>query len=60
MLELKDTDNDMLWICKALLAMEVFFLYPLKVEGNAEECGYSLEEYCSGQNRDWSKGSSYC
>lgn len=49
----------MLWIRKALLAMEVFFSYPLKVEGNAEECGYSVEEYCLGQNRDWSKGCSY-
>lgn len=57
MLELKDTENNMLWICKALLAMEVFFLYPLKVEGNAAEC--SLEEYCMEQNHGWSKGSSY-
>lgn len=38
MLELKDTENNILGIRKALLAMEVFFLYPLKVEGNAEEC----------------------
>lgn len=57
MLELKDTENNMLWICKALLAMEVFFLYPLKVEGNAAEC--SLQEYCMEQNHGWSKGSSY-
>lgn len=37
MLELKETENNMLWIRKALLAIEVFFLYPLKVEGNAAE-----------------------
>lgn len=36
MLELKDIENNMLWIRKAFLAMEVFFLYSLKVEGNAE------------------------
>lgn len=38
MLELKDVENNMLWIRKAFLDMEVFFLYPRKVEGNAEEC----------------------
>lgn len=57
MLELKDTENNMLWIRKALLAMEVFFLYPLKVEGNAVDC--SREEYCLEQNHDWGKGSGY-
>lgn len=35
MLELKDIENNMLWICKAFLAMEAFFLCPLKVEENA-------------------------
>lgn len=38
MLELKDRENNMLWIRTAFLAVEVFFLYPLKVEEKAEEC----------------------
>jgi len=36
MLELKDIEDNMLWVRKAFLAIEVCFLYPPKVEQNAE------------------------